>query len=113
VFSHSLALSIVLHNKYHSEKSNTYVANGTAFAIQYGTGSLKGFLSQDTVTLANLAVQNQVFAEATEQPGITFVAAKFDVSLDDDHYECLYEKPPSSLHRASWVWLSKRFLLTM
>jgi cathepsin D len=53
----------VLHNKYHSEKSNTYVKNGTKFEIRYGTGSLTGFLSQDTVTLASLGVKNQVFAE--------------------------------------------------
>jgi len=67
-----------LHSKYYSAKSSTYVANGTSFSIQYGSGSMTGFLSQDTLTLGGLSIKNQTFAEATGLPGITFDVAKFD-----------------------------------
>jgi len=71
-------IACYLHDRYDSTKSSTYKANGTKFAIRYGTGSCAGFLSQDTITVAGLEVKNQVFGEATSLPGMTFLASKFD-----------------------------------
>ncbi|XP_024374877.1 phytepsin [Physcomitrium patens] len=73
-----LSLACYFHHRYKSGKSSTYKEDGTSFAIQYGTGSMEGFLSQDDVTLGDLTVKGQVFAEATKEPGLTFVVAKFD-----------------------------------
>eukprot|EP01113_Clastostelium_recurvatum_P013259 TRINITY_DN169_c0_g1_i2.p1 TRINITY_DN169_c0_g1~~TRINITY_DN169_c0_g1_i2.p1 ORF type:complete len:420 (-),score=141.70 TRINITY_DN169_c0_g1_i2:95-1276(-) len=67
-----------VHHRYNSGKSSSYQANGTHFSIQYGSGSMTGFLSTDTVTMGGLAIAKQTFAEATGLPGITFDVAKFD-----------------------------------
>ncbi|KAL3675672.1 hypothetical protein R1sor_025620 [Riccia sorocarpa] len=72
------SLACYFHSKYKSGKSSTYKEDGRQFSIQYGTGSMAGFLSQDSVKLGDIVVKGQVFAEATKEPGVTFLAAKFD-----------------------------------
>ncbi|XP_053310336.1 renin [Spea bombifrons] len=67
----------VSHSQYDSSKSQTYIKNGTGFSIQYGSGGVKGFLSQDLVVVAGIPVI-QVFAEATALPALPFIFARFD-----------------------------------
>jgi len=67
-----------LHSKYHSSKSQTYESNGTEFAIQYGTGSVKGYTSKDVLGIAGMNIENVTFGEATSEPGLTFIFAGFD-----------------------------------
>ena len=67
-----------LHAKYESGDSATAEANGAPFAIQYGSGSLSGFLSADTLRWGDLEIKHQTFAEATKEPGLAFMFAKFD-----------------------------------
>ena len=66
------------HSKYNSSESSTYQPNGTSFEIEYGTGSLSGFLSIDNLGLSDLLVTSQTFAEALAEPGVTFDFALFD-----------------------------------
>ncbi len=79
LFSLPLPLSLTqLHQKYDATASTTYKANGSEFAIRYGSGSLEGFISQDTLTIGDLKVVKQDFAEATKEPGLAFAFGKFD-----------------------------------
>lgn len=54
VYSHSCyALPCWTHPTYNQHKSSTYVANGEAFKIQYGSGGIEGTVSEDTVKIAD------------------------------------------------------------
>lgn len=42
----------VTHNRYDASKSQTHVENGTGFSIQYASGNVRGFLSEDVVVVS-------------------------------------------------------------
>jgi len=68
------------HAEYNSKKSVTYVANGEAFNITYGSGPVGGYESQDITTLGGLTVKSQIFAEVTDASGLgaAYKLGKFD-----------------------------------
>ncbi|CCG22342.1 vacuolar aspartic proteinase [Candida orthopsilosis Co 90-125] len=72
------SLACFLHSKYDHDASSTYKANGSEFSIQYGSGSMEGYISQDTVSIGDLVIPKQDFAEATSEPGLAFAFGKFD-----------------------------------
>jgi len=68
-------------SKYNHHLSSSYVEDGTIFDITYGSGSVSGFFSLDTVTLAeDLDVEGQMFAEIEDAGGLGFAYSlgKFD-----------------------------------
>ena len=66
------------HAKYNSSASSTYVSNGKSMTIPYGSGTVQGFLSQDTVWFGDLQIPGQVFGEVTSEPGEIFSQSPFD-----------------------------------
>ncbi|OQE40839.1 hypothetical protein PENCOP_c005G07799 [Penicillium coprophilum] len=72
------SIACFLHTKYDSSSSSTYEKNGTEFEIRYGSGSLSGFVSKDTLQIGDLKVKGQDFAEATNEPGLAFAFGRFD-----------------------------------
>ncbi|PIA28811.1 hypothetical protein AQUCO_06600021v1 [Aquilegia coerulea] len=72
------SVACYFHSKYKSGHSSTYKKNGKSASIHYGTGAISGFISEDHVTVGDLIVKDQDFIEATREPSITFLVAKFD-----------------------------------
>ncbi|KAI4981060.1 hypothetical protein ZWY2020_021545 [Hordeum vulgare] len=70
---------------------------GKPAAIQYDTGSIAGYFSKDSVTVGHLVVKDQEFIEATKEPGVTFLVAKFDGILGLGFKEV-------SVGKAVFVW---------
>lgn len=81
------------HNTYHAKKSSTYEKDGTNFEITYGSGSIKGFQSKDTVYFGDLQAEHFPFGEIKSADGIAFLVGKLDgilglgfdtISINDD-----------------------------
>lgn len=71
-------LACFVHKSYKSSSSSTYIKNGTALNIDYGSGAVSGFISQDSVSWGDFTVPHVLFGEITDLKGVSFVAAKFD-----------------------------------
>ena len=65
-----------MHTKYDGAASSTYKANGSEFSIRYGSGSMEGFVSSDLLSIGDIRIKNQDFAEALKEPGLAFAFGK-------------------------------------
>lgn len=72
------SIACYLHSKYDSSDSSTYKKNDTKFEIHYGSGSVSGLISQDTVSIGDMTIKGQDFGEALEEPGLAFAFGRFD-----------------------------------
>jgi len=76
-------IACLLHNKFDCHASSTCNETSLNFHIQYGSGSMEGHVDYDVVCFGDpsskfCADKNQGLACATAEPGLAFVAAKFD-----------------------------------
>lgn len=72
------SIACYFHKKYDNTQSTSYIENGTSFDIQYGSGSVSGFLSKDNLIFGDVEVVSLTFAEVTKEKGMSFIMAKFD-----------------------------------
>lgn len=77
VYSHSCWFSLPCwtHSTYNHGKSSTYKSSGKAFDIEYGSGSVKGTVSNDVAKLGKDITSSMGFGEITSASGISFIAS--------------------------------------
>ncbi|CAM5119646.1 unnamed protein product [Eretmochelys imbricata] len=66
------------HNQFNPSDSSTYEATNESLSIQYGSGSMTGFLAYDTVQIGGMVDTKQNFGLSETQPGTAFEYSKFD-----------------------------------
>ncbi|XP_066499816.1 pepsin A-like [Hoplias malabaricus] len=64
------------HKRFNPRASSTFKSTNQALSIQYGTGSMTGYLGYDNVQIGGITVKNQVFGlSKTEAPFLATIAA--------------------------------------
>ncbi|XP_034876015.1 chymosin-like [Mirounga angustirostris] len=66
------------HHRFNPAKSSTFQNLNKPLSIQYGTGSMQGFLGLDTVTVSNIVDSQQTVGLSTQEPGNVFTYSEFD-----------------------------------
>ncbi|PPD88932.1 hypothetical protein GOBAR_DD14144 [Gossypium barbadense] len=72
------SVACFFHSRYNSSNSSTYTEIGKPCKINYGSGMILGFFSEDNIKVGDLVVKNQVFTEATREGSVVLSLASFD-----------------------------------
>lgn len=65
------------HEKYDCNSSASHRSLNIDLEVEFGTGMLEGIMSQDIISLGELQIQNQIFAQIIEEKGDVFKETKF------------------------------------
>ncbi|XP_040854758.1 chymosin-like [Ochotona curzoniae] len=66
------------HKRFDPAKSSTFKDMDKHLSIQYGTGSMEGFLGYDTVIVSGIVDTHQTVGLSTKEPGDAFTYSEFD-----------------------------------
>ncbi|KAK8623976.1 hypothetical protein V6N13_065335 [Hibiscus sabdariffa] len=72
------SVACFFHSRYCSSNSSTYTEIGKPCKINYGSGMILGFFSEDNIKVGDLVVKNQVFTEAVREGSVILTLASFD-----------------------------------
>lgn len=76
--SKCFSVACMTHDKYNSSQSTTYVKDGEAFDITYGSGSVSGFVSKDIAKFTPDITAMMSFGEIQKVAGSTFLVSQMD-----------------------------------
>ena len=68
----------ILHSRYDHDASSTYTKDDTEFELVYGSGSTKGYLSNDHVQVGDLEAHDFTLGEVTKTKGPAFAVSQLD-----------------------------------
>lgn len=71
------SVGCLAHASYDHSASSTFRQVGADIQVKFGTGLIRGFISQDTFTLGPVNVTGQSFGEITEETGNVFRTGRF------------------------------------
>lgn len=100
------------HSTYNADKSSTYKKNGEAFNISYGSGSVGGYVSEDTVKLGEEVIARDFgFGEVTSVKGASFYASEMSGILGLAYQSISVNKLPTFVDSSNLTDKSFAFYL--
>ncbi|XP_025269296.1 lysosomal aspartic protease-like isoform X2 [Camponotus floridanus] len=97
IFSINCTLPFLGRFKYNGMYSYTYIPNNTQIDIEYFDYTVHGFLSTDTVNVANFHIENQTFAEVVDVSNVNNFTSHINI-FDNRRFDGILGLIPSNLY---------------
>jgi len=102
------------HGTYNADKSSTYAKDGRDFNISYGSGSVGGYVSTDTVSLgSDVTAKDFAFGEVTSVSGASFYASQMSGILGLAYRTISVDALPTFVDEANILDKSFAFYLNL